>query len=163
MIDLDKKQKEVIENKKNHGWSMEIPREFCLLYGEVAEAYDAYNKNKSKEELGLELHMGKLELTEVHRGVEFLGMFIKPWRTYLSNHSLARIRKKIAEFDYTKPWKIVRSVNSYLGIFRHTASYNLTRKLLMKKEILCIGVFNIEMTKFKDRKLIYKPLKNVTQ
>lgn len=115
------------------------------------------------EELGLELHMGKLEITEVHQGVEFLGAYIKPWRTYISNHSLARVCQRIVEMDFTKSWKIVRSVNSYLGIFCHTASYNLTRKLLMKKEILCIGVFNIEMTKFKDRKLIYKPLKNVTQ
>ena len=41
---------------------MEIPREFCLLYGEVAEAYDAYNKNKSKEELGLELADGAIYL-----------------------------------------------------------------------------------------------------
>ena len=55
MIDLDQKQKEVIENKKNHGWSMELNREFCLLYGEVAEAFDAYNKNESKDELGSEL------------------------------------------------------------------------------------------------------------
>lgn len=52
-IDLDQKQKEVIENKKNHGWSVEIPKEFCLLYGEVAEAYEAYLKKK--EDLGSEL------------------------------------------------------------------------------------------------------------
>ena len=54
MIDLDKKQKEVIENKINHGWELgKIPEEFCLLYGEVAEAYEAYTKNK--DDLGLEL------------------------------------------------------------------------------------------------------------
>ena len=52
-IDLDTVQKEVIENKKNHGWEVKIPDEFCYLYGEVAEAYDAYIKNK--DDLGLEL------------------------------------------------------------------------------------------------------------
>lgn len=56
MIDLDQKQKEIIENKKKHGWEIGlINQEFCLMYGEVAEAYDAYNKNLSKEELGSEL------------------------------------------------------------------------------------------------------------
>ena len=54
MIDLDQKQKEVIQNKINHGWELgNIHWEFCLLYGEVAEAFDAYNKKK--EDLGLEL------------------------------------------------------------------------------------------------------------
>ena len=54
MIDLDQKQKEVIQNKINHGWELgNIQWEFCLLYGEVAEAFDAYNKKK--EDLGLEL------------------------------------------------------------------------------------------------------------
>ena len=112
-----------------------------------------------KEELGLDLHMGKLEVSEVHRGVEFLGAFIKPYRTYISNHALRRIEMKIDGFDFGKPWKVVRSVNSYLGIFRHTASHNLCRKLMMRKEILRLGVFSDDMTKFTDRLLFHKSLK----
>lgn len=55
-IDLDQKQKEIIENKIKHGWPIDdIHWEFCLLYGEVAEAFDAYNKKMKKEELGSEL------------------------------------------------------------------------------------------------------------
>ena len=113
-----------------------------------------------KTELGLELHMGKLEIAEVHHGVEFLGAYIKPYRTYISNHALKRMKRKIADFDFSKPWKVVRSVNSYLGIFRHTASYRLARKLLMTKETLRIGVFSQDMTKFTDRRLFYKHQKN---
>lgn len=109
-----------------------------------------------KEELGLDLHMGKLEIQEVHRGVEFLGSYIKPYRTYISNHALSRIGRKIAQMDFGKPWRVIRSVNSYLGIFRHTASYNLSRRLLMTKEILRFGVFNDDMTVFTDRRLFYK-------
>lgn len=105
-------------------------------------------------ELGLDLHLGKLELSEVHRGVEILGVYILPWRTYISNHSLRRMEKKIADFDYSRPWSVVRSVNSYLGIFQHMASYMLRRKLLVKKEVLRIGVFDKDYTKFIDRKLL---------
>lgn len=100
-----------------------------------------------RSELGLELHKGKLEVSEVHRGVEFLGAYIKPWRTYVSNHSLCRMEKKIADFDYSKPWLVVRSVNSYLGIFQHTSSYRLRRRLFMTKPLLRICVFDSNMKK----------------
>ena len=111
-----------------------------------------------KDELGLELHMGKLEISEVHNGVEFLGAFIKPYTTYISNHSLRRIEKKIQDFDFSHPMKVVRSVNSYLGIFQHTASYKLCRKLLMKRDILRLGVFKPDMTKFIEKRKFYKHL-----
>lgn len=105
-------------------------------------------------ELQLELHLGKLEISEVHQGVEILGAYILPYRTYISNHSLRRMEKKIAEFDYSMPWKVVRSVNSYLGILRHTASYNLRRRLFMTQPIMRTCVFDADMTKAIDRKKI---------
>ena len=38
-------QKEILENKKRHGFNItDIEQEFCRLYGEVGEAYDAYYK-----------------------------------------------------------------------------------------------------------------------
>ena len=54
MIDLNQKQKEVIENKIKHGWNTEnLYEEFCYLYGEVSEAFDAWLKKK--DDLGSEL------------------------------------------------------------------------------------------------------------
>lgn len=54
MIDIKKKQEEIIQNKKNKGFNItDISKEFCLLYGEVSEAYEAYAKKK--EDLGGEL------------------------------------------------------------------------------------------------------------
>ncbi len=38
-----KTQEEIIQNKINHGFNTtDIAKEFCLLYREVAEAYEAY-------------------------------------------------------------------------------------------------------------------------
>lgn len=52
--DLEKLQKNIFKNKLEKGFNTEdINKEFCLLYGEVAEAHDAYRKNKS--DLGEEL------------------------------------------------------------------------------------------------------------
>lgn len=40
-------QAQIIENKKRHGFNTtDIKTEFLYLYGEVAEAYDAWLKNK---------------------------------------------------------------------------------------------------------------------
>ena len=54
MRDLKELQKEVIQNKINHGFNTtDINFEFCLAYGELGEAYMAYLKKK--EDLGEEL------------------------------------------------------------------------------------------------------------
>lgn len=106
-----------------------------------------------KEELGLDLHMGKLKISEVHHGIEFLGAYIKPWRIYVSRRTVERVIRKVAYLDFSKPIKILRSVNSYLGIFQHTSSYRIRRFLFMREEYLKIGVFDKDMTKITDRKV----------
>ena len=46
-MNLKKVQKEVWENKVNKGFNTtNVELEFCLLYGEVAETFDAYRKKK---------------------------------------------------------------------------------------------------------------------
>ena len=54
MVDIKELQKKAIDNKIKHGFNTtDVPKEFCLLYGEVAEAYEAYRKKK--DDLGEEL------------------------------------------------------------------------------------------------------------
>lgn len=103
-----------------------------------------------KSELGLDLHMGKVRICEVHRGVEFLGAFIKPYRIYISSSTLQRIRRHLEEMDFNRPEKVRRTVNSYLGIMSHTASYSLRRELFLRKEFLRIGTFDAGMTKMSE-------------
>ena len=53
-MDLKKLQKEIYQNKVDKGFNItDVNKEFCLLYGEVAEAYETYRKKK--EDLGEEL------------------------------------------------------------------------------------------------------------
>jgi NTP pyrophosphatase (non-canonical NTP hydrolase) len=53
-MNLDEVQKQVWENKIKKGFNTtDVCQEFCLLNGEVAEAFDAYSKKK--DDLGLEL------------------------------------------------------------------------------------------------------------
>ncbi|HHX99146.1 TPA: hypothetical protein GX533_00450 [Candidatus Dojkabacteria bacterium] len=54
MVSIKEIQKEIWCNKINKGFNTtDVNKEFCLLYGEVAEAYDAYRKKK--EDLNEEL------------------------------------------------------------------------------------------------------------
>lgn len=54
MVDLEKIQKEVYQNKVNKGFNItDINKEFCLAYGEMGEAYEAWRKKR--EDLGEEL------------------------------------------------------------------------------------------------------------
>lgn len=53
-MNLKNLQKEIYQNKLNKGFNVtDVKKEFCFLYGEVAEAYEAYRKGK--EDLGEEL------------------------------------------------------------------------------------------------------------
>ena len=46
-MDMIEIQKKIYENKVNKGFNVtDVTKEFCLLYGEVGEAYEAYTKKK---------------------------------------------------------------------------------------------------------------------
>ncbi|MCM1404111.1 MAG: hypothetical protein NC133_01185 [Prevotella sp.] len=56
MVDLNELQKKIYQNKvKKHFNVTNVHQEFALLYGEVAEAYDAWNKEMDTEAISLEL------------------------------------------------------------------------------------------------------------
>ena len=47
MIDIKQLQKNIYQNKLDKGFNVtDINKEFCLIYGEVAEAYEAWRKKK---------------------------------------------------------------------------------------------------------------------
>lgn len=53
-MDMKKMQKDIWQNKVKKGFNTtDVNKEFCFLYGEVAEAHDAYRKKK--DDLGAEL------------------------------------------------------------------------------------------------------------
>jgi hypothetical protein len=100
-----------------------------------------------KSRLGLDLHMGKLCVCDSKSGVEFLGSYVKPYRNYVSNQSLRRMRNNIMKIDFTDPAKVLRTVNSYLGMMVHYASYNLRKELFMRSGFLLIAPYDDGMTK----------------
>lgn len=53
-MNMKEMQKEIWQNKINKGFNTtDVNKEFCLLYGEISEAYEAWKKKK--DDLGEEL------------------------------------------------------------------------------------------------------------
>ena len=101
------------------------------------------------DELGLELHMGKLHIQEIHKGIEFLGVFVKPYCDYVSNKTLERIKGRIEQIDLRNIEAANRTVGSYLGILSHVASYNIRREMFDTDDIAKIIEFDADMLKCK--------------
>ena len=92
-MDLYQMQKRVYQNKLNKGFNVtDVPKEFCYLYGEVAEAYDAYLKNK--EDLGEELADIAIYLLGLS---EILGYNLKEQIEYKMQKNEKRVYKKVGK------------------------------------------------------------------
>ena len=68
-------QRRIYQNKVNKGFNVtDLNKEFCLLYGEVAEAYDAWRKEKpdfAEELADIAIYLlGSAEITKVDLGSE---------------------------------------------------------------------------------------------
>ncbi|MBQ4388020.1 MAG: hypothetical protein II822_10515 [Prevotella sp.] len=101
-----------------------------------------------KERLHLDLHMGKLRIQEVHQGAEFLGAYVKPRTTYISNAAVRRLVASVDNIDTGNRERVLRSVNSFLGVLSHYDSYNIRCGLFLRPEFLRHGTFNRDMTTF---------------
>lgn len=74
---LSEIQRRIFQNKVNKGFNTtDLNKEFCLLYGEVAEAYDAWRKEKfdfSEELADIAIYLlGIAEIAKVDLGSEIL-------------------------------------------------------------------------------------------
>lgn len=80
---------------------------------------------------------------------EFLGAFVKPYRDYVSNKTLERIREKLQQLDLSNAHQVTTTVNSYLGILSHSASYNLRCEIFDTEDVAKIVEFDGDMLKSK--------------
>ena len=103
-----------------------------------------------QQHLCLDLHMGKTRIYNVRKGVDFLGAYILPYRTYISNESLNRMIEHIRILDTKNRNATIRSVNSWLGVLSHYNSFNIRCELFFNKRFLSISTFDRDMTKMNE-------------
>ena len=94
-----------------------------------------------KNHLFLELHPKKIYLQHFSKGIDFLGVIIKPYRIYIKNRVKGNFYKQIFYWNKLikeKGYKLEKedlkkflaSMNSYLGMMRHYNTYRLRKKML---------------------------------
>ncbi len=118
-----------------------------------------------KRKLKLELHPKKIYFQHYKKGVVFLGIMIKPRRSYITPRLKGsfyetigvineRLKKEKLNEDEKK--KILSQINSYLGATSHTDSYKLRKTLLKSFDWRFWGYFETtdDLLKivFKERK-----------
>lgn len=96
-------------------------------------------KEYLKEKLDLELHPKKIYFQDSTHSVEFLGSYIKHWRSYITPRiknsfylSVKEINNDLLKGKLTKgeKTKVQARLNSHLGTLVHNNTYNLRKKVI---------------------------------
>lgn len=73
-----------------------------------------------KDELDLTLHEGKVRISSVNQGVEFLGAYLKPHRRYVSTTTLRRMQRKLSSLALeTDAERLQSRIASFRGVLSH--------------------------------------------
>lgn len=110
-----------------------------------------------RNRLVLELSENKTRICDARQGVEFLGAFIKSFRTYVASRSLRRIRSHL--HDVTLRMRAQRAqsvVNSSLGVLSHFDSYCVRKVLVAKSRLPEIGRISADGLRFYPNALDWK-------
>ena len=84
---------------------------------------------------GVTLHPDKFYLQHYSKGVKFIGAVAKRGRTYISNRTVNNAFATVRKFNRDKCSKaraadLAASVNSYLGLMCHHATFNIRKRLV---------------------------------
>ena len=102
-----------------------------------------------REKLHLVLSENKTRVCNARHGVEFLGAFIKPYRTYVASHSLRRIRNHLHAISPRMSMKRAQAVvNSSLGVLSHYDSYFVRKVMDYKSGLSEFGQFSNDGLRF---------------
>lgn len=81
--------------------------------------------------LHLRINEGKTKMVSVWKGVDFLGMYIKPHRSYITRSSLSRMKVKVNSLSLLPFDKACSAKVSFMGVLSHGSNYNILRLLGM--------------------------------
>ncbi len=147
--------------------------DFYCIHPDKQVLLSAMPKIRQKlAEYGLKLNEKKFYLQHYTKGVQFTGSIIKPHRTYTCNHTIANFVAAIRRLNRAKDLRQVEhavcSINSYLGLIKHSNEYGTRVKVLKMIEpaafeyIYIKGHFEIVAlkNKYKKRLQTYKRIRD---
>ena len=102
-----------------------------------------------REKLHLVLSENKTRVCNARHGIEFLGAFVKPHRTYVASHTLRRIRNHLHSISPRMSMKRAQAVvNSSLGVLSHYDSYFVRDVMNYKSGLSEFGRFSDDGLRF---------------
>lgn len=139
----------------------------CQRYGRYVD--DMFVVSSSKEELysivpkvrsflrkklELEINEAKVRVVDAYKGVEFLGAFVKPYRTYPSMRSLRRMRGRMKALDLREKSDCIQArVNSMMGVLSHYDCYQMRKVLIHQSRLRKFGDISDDCLRFYPDKL----------
>ena len=90
-------------------------------------------------ELHLELHKDKLKIDNARFGTQFLGAYLKPWRTYIANNCAQRMKRKLSLMDLPRGIHVDNlqpRCNSYSGLLGHYRGWSVRKDLLCQSHAM---------------------------
>ena len=100
------------------------------------------------QERGLRLHPDKISVKPANSGINFVGTVVLPYRTYprkMTRSAAIAAAKEVRKHPLSKD--ALASLNSYIGMFRHTSSYRLRERLCEMAETPVVTGHDAENTK----------------
>lgn len=146
LMDEIGKQSSAWKNKVVNTLDWFIENEGIKHHGRYVDDFYCIHKDKEKlltlmpkirellAKLGLRLNEKKFYLQHYSKSVEFTGSIVKPGRVYTCNRTItnfvAAVRRLNKANNERQVLHAVCSINSYLGLLRHTNEYATRRKVL---------------------------------
>lgn len=90
---------------------------------------EAKIKDFLRANLSLEIADHKTIIDRVDKGVDFVGYKILPYRFLPRKTTISNVMRKINDMDKYTEEKIIATINSYLGLLKHSKSYNTRKKI----------------------------------
>lgn len=139
---IDNLNRVFLYKDENSGWYRAHEWSACLVefYNRNIDKKDRlkpihkmFTENESVISVGLQIKsfdkfLPDLDIEFKENCAEFLGAFILPYRTYISNESLRRIYYRLLTLKI-KGCEFINSINSYFGVFSHYNSHNILKKI----------------------------------
>jgi len=89
-------------------------------------------KNFLNDNLCLILHPKKIYFQHYSKWVQFLGAFIKPYRSYIRKRTIWKFNNKIDLILSNDLEKWLSAINSYLGLCKHHKSFKIRKRICEK-------------------------------
>jgi hypothetical protein len=96
--------------------------------------------------LGLKMHKRKFSITDVKKGVPFIGAIIMPWGIYASNRIVNNVFE-VAQIEHVDDMeRHIQRLNSYMGFLTHRLTYAIRRNLYdtiptnIKRRMICVNM-----------------------